>query len=468
MEFKFRAVDNRLPLWFSPSSSIGHVYEQALRASYPNADPRQIPEPMRNELILRQIEKERIREEIIAQEMAWRRGLEVEVRRELMVEREMAMRGGRGMSFEERLTMRLNSRQPQLPGPFVNQFDCSWLEDRLAFHGHGVSYMLPPVPRLPESEMKLLPEPEMKPSTENNKDKLIVLKKPDPNLCGVKRKAVTPSTGVGELPFAGIKKKPKEEWSCALCQVCATSERGLSEHLQGRRHKAKEAELRAQKMAKNPNKASLPKKTAKTAKLAILTTGLEMEAEIEDESLQHNKSGNFSNKKLENKGEGGDKNDAQLVQKNQELNNLNKSMAESVQRKERTPEIKMKKKFKFWCEMCQIGAYSEMVMEAHKKGKKHLARLQKSSQNSEAVQADKKTKDLELGAEGAKDSEVVVKETEDSEVVAERATNSGLVAWGANTERTGIVIANEKTETVVANADESRPPTITIEKEGVH
>ncbi|KAJ6382214.1 hypothetical protein OIU77_030796 [Salix suchowensis] len=387
-------------------------------------------------------------------------------------------------------------------------------------------------------------------------------KKPDPNLCGAKRKAVTPSTGVGELPFAGIKKKPKEEWSCALCQVSATSERGLSEHLQGRRHKAKEAELRAQKMPKNPNKASIPiKKTAKAAKLAILTTGLEMEAEVEDESLQHNKSDNISNKKFENKEEGGDKNDAQLVQKNHQLESLNKSMAESVQRKERTPEIKMKKKFKFWCEMCQIGAYSEMVMEGHNKGKKHLAWLQKCSRNSEAVQADKKAKDLELGAEGEKDSEVVVEETEDSdnsgleslnksmaesvqrkertpeskmkkkfkfwcemcqigaysemvmeghnkgkkhlarlqkcsqnseavqadkkakdlelgaegakdsEVVVEDtedSDNSGLVAWGANTERTEIVIANEKTETVAANADESRPPTIPIEKEGVH
>ncbi|KAJ6698649.1 hypothetical protein OIU79_012029 [Salix purpurea] len=388
-------------------------------------------------------------------------------------------------------------------------------------------------------------------------------KKPDPNLCGAKRKFVTPSTSVGELPFAGIKKKPKEEWSCALCQVSATSERGLSEHLQGRRHKAKEAELRAQKMPKNPNKASIPiKKTAKAAKLAILTTGLEMEAEIEDESLQHNKSDNISNKKFENKEQGGDKNDAQLVQKNHQLESLNKSMAESVQRKERTPEIKMKKKFKFWCEMCQIGAYSEMVMEGHNKGKKHLAWLQKCSRNSEAVQADKKAKDLELGAEGEKDSEVVVEETEDSdnsgleslnksmaesvqrkertpeikmkrkfkfwcemcqigaysemvmeghnkgkkhlarlqkcsqnseavqadkkakdlelgaegakdsEVVVEEtedSDNSGLVAWGANTERTEIVIANEKTETVAANtADESRPPTITIEKEGVH
>jgi hypothetical protein len=125
-------------------------------------------------------------------------------------------------------------------------------------------------------------------------------------------------------------------------------------------------------------------------------------------------------------------------------------MAEAVQTKERTPEIKMKKKFKFWCKMCQIGAYSEMVMEAHKKGKKHLARLQKSSHNGEAVQADKK----------AKDSEVAVKETEDSEFVAERATDSGLAARGTDTERT---------ETTVANADEQRPPsTITMEKEGVH
>lgn len=443
MEFKFRAGENRASVCFSPSSSIGYFYEQALRASYPNDDPRQIPEPMRNELILRRIEKERIREEIIAQEMAWRRELEAEVRRELMVEREMAMRGGRGMSFEERLTMQFDSRKPLLPGPFVNQFDCSWPEDRLAFHGHGVSYMLPPVPRLPESEMK--------PSTENNKDKVIVLKIPDPNLCGAKRKAVTPAAeGIGELPFAGIKKKPKEEWSCALCQVSATSERGLNEHLQGRRHKAKEAGLRAQKMARNPNKASLPKETTKTAKVTIPTAGLEMEAKIEDESLQLNKSDNFSNKKIENKEERGNRNDVQLEQKNQQLEDLNKSMAEAVQTKERTPEIKMKKKFKFWCKMCQIGAYSEMVMEAHKKGKKHLARLQKSSHNGEAVQADKK----------AKDSEVAVKETEDSEFVAERATDSGLAARGADTERT---------ETTVANADEPRPPsTITMEKEGVH
>ncbi|CAK7338174.1 unnamed protein product [Dovyalis caffra] len=439
---------------------------------------------MRNELIQRQIEKERIREEIIAQEIRWRQELEAEVRRELLVEREMAMRGGGGgggrrMSFEERLAMRFDSRQPLLPGTFVNQFDSSWHEDRLAFHGLGVFNMLPPVPRLPESEIK--------PSTENHKDKLIMLmkesatlkldavvvghkiwaKRPDPNLCGAKRKAVTPSAeGAGELPFAGIKKKPKEEWSCALCQVGATSERGLNEHLQGRRHKAKEAGLRAQKMAKNPNNASLQKKKAKPAKLANLTAGLEMGAKNEGESLQHNKSDNISNKITENKKDRGNKNDELLVQKNQQLENLNKSVAETVQIKGRTPEIRMKKKFKFWCEMCQIGAYSEVVMEAHKKGKKHLARLQESSQNNQAVQADEKSKDSEFVIVGAKYSDVVAEDTKDSELAAGAAKDSEL-ATGANTKITEIVVANEKAETVVANADESHPSsTITMDEEG--
>lgn len=33
--------------------------------------------------------------------------------------------------------------------------------------------------------------------------------------------------------------------------------------------------------------------------------------------------------------------------------------------------------FKFWCEMCQVGAYSENVMNNHKQGKKHLNHLAK-------------------------------------------------------------------------------------------
>ncbi|KAF2317009.1 hypothetical protein GH714_010510 [Hevea brasiliensis] len=56
-----------------------------------------------------------------------------------MMEREMAMRVGirdGGLSSEERLTMRL---EQGAWFPCVNQFDNRRLEDRSAFHGHGVS-----------------------------------------------------------------------------------------------------------------------------------------------------------------------------------------------------------------------------------------------------------------------------------------------------------------------------------------
>ena len=33
------------------------------------------------------------------------------------------------------------------------------------------------------------------------------------------------------------------DWSCALCQVSATSEAGLNQHLEGKKHKAKQESL---------------------------------------------------------------------------------------------------------------------------------------------------------------------------------------------------------------------------------
>ncbi|KAG7942509.1 hypothetical protein I3843_16G106400 [Carya illinoinensis] len=62
------------------------------------------------ELLMKQL----IREEIIAAEMTRRRVLEAEVRRELMVEQEMAMWRvmAMGLSLEEPLAMRLDSRLP--------------------------------------------------------------------------------------------------------------------------------------------------------------------------------------------------------------------------------------------------------------------------------------------------------------------------------------------------------------------
>jgi len=56
---------------------------------------------------------------------------------------------------------------------------------------------------------------------------------------GVKRKADASSatTKPTKLQTAA------RDWSCALCQVSATSEAGLNQHLEGKKHKAKQESL---------------------------------------------------------------------------------------------------------------------------------------------------------------------------------------------------------------------------------
>ncbi|KAM2466657.1 hypothetical protein PS1_008560 [Malus domestica] len=68
-----------------------------------NLDWAQNPRSVRDELIERQLEKEIIREEIIAAEIARRWALEAEVKRELMLEREIAMRrpAGEGLGCDQ-------------------------------------------------------------------------------------------------------------------------------------------------------------------------------------------------------------------------------------------------------------------------------------------------------------------------------------------------------------------------------
>ncbi|KAG8095050.1 hypothetical protein GUJ93_ZPchr0012g19745 [Zizania palustris] len=74
---------------------------------------------------------------------------------------------------------------------------------------------------------------------------------------GVKRKAdaIPATTGSGKV------KKPAQDWSCALCQVSATSEAGLNDHLHGKRHKAKLAQRRPGKAIK-VSKSSLKQTNA--------------------------------------------------------------------------------------------------------------------------------------------------------------------------------------------------------------
>lgn len=111
--------------------------------------------------------------------------------------------------------------------------------------------------------------------------------RPDPELYNAKRKAAT-------LPSAfDLKKKQKEEWSCALCEIKATSESGLNAHLNGKKHKIKEARQN-KKICKNKKV-----KATKTVDTMMIHKS-ENESKDKDELVESMDDNNLSVKKLKN------------------------------------------------------------------------------------------------------------------------------------------------------------------------
>lgn len=204
--------------------------------------------------------------------------------------------------------------------------------------------------------------------------------RPNPNHTGAKRKAETLlAVGADDLPLLVPKKNPKKEWSCALCQVSVTSEQTLNEHLRGKKHKAKEAGLRALKV-ENSNGESSPKRT-QVSEYTDSTGNAEtkLKTKIEEIWLQIDKTGKGSKQK-----EGEDsKNKNDELPSEKQARNEKKGKAAAERAGGKTP--KSRKKFKYWCDLCFVGAYSEVVMEDHKMGKKHAALLRELSLNSVAI-----------------------------------------------------------------------------------
>ncbi|KAE8718894.1 hypothetical protein F3Y22_tig00109987pilonHSYRG00172 [Hibiscus syriacus] len=338
MDFKFRAIDDPPPS--TPSSSSG----QALR-------------PESNVILSRtedvELEKLQIREEIIALEVGRRRAIEAEVRTELMmVEWEMAALHRvreTGLSYDPRL-------------PLVPHFHGlhRWRPD-VRFN----SFPTPPQPTVLQHPVVFPPpltevlDAEVKDSSEE-KNKLIKLAKPDPNrVVGEKRKT-PPLAETAEPPQPLISSKVKQnELSCPICLTTATSEKALAEHLGGKKHKAKEAMQKAQKTEKSFDDSTDTETSRKKLKCS-------------DEKLEDNEK--IKNEKNEH-----------LIKKEEEMESFTeKKIADSLEKKhaptvvdevEKTPEVSKMKKFKFWCEICSIGVHSEVVMETHKKGRKHTDRL---------------------------------------------------------------------------------------------
>ncbi|KAJ4844066.1 hypothetical protein Tsubulata_029259 [Turnera subulata] len=391
MEFKYRAGDHRPP---PHSSSFGYFSEEAKRAWDPRHHHNQ-------EILKREMMKQQIRAEMVAEEVALRRLLEAEVRREMMVEVEMARRGGEWQFFQESMG------RLQVPLPNYHHSDYRLLEDRMAFRCSCCRMMFDQQRQFPVMPEAVLATPPIE-------DKLIILAKPDPDTQEAKRKVATPpAQGDALFRYSGSKRKAREEWSCALCQVTAANEKVFYKHLNGRKHKAKTAGLKHH-IVKKPSAAPLPKRIAKSANII---TGAELQRKVEGASLQVISGRSDSMEKIKDRKVGSKKEDMTEAKENQGGNNLKQNETLIVQ-----GEDKKQRKSEFWCETCNIIVYSEKVVEAHKNGKKHQARLRGLGRKGEAAK-DSKIMSEEENKERAKDSVVMAEEAnkkaEVSEVVAE-------------------------------------------------
>lgn len=59
-------------------------------------------------------------------------------------------------------------------------------------------------------------------------------------------------------------------------------------------------------------------------------------------------------------------------------NNVGVKTVRMLQRKEEPTKTR---KFEFLCEICRVGSHNPKVMENHKRGKKHMARLKELKNN---------------------------------------------------------------------------------------
>ncbi|KAK9130347.1 hypothetical protein Sjap_010834 [Stephania japonica] len=361
MDFGVQSEDNKSVYSISPTSAPSSYFtEQALRAGFMGNEIRRVDfgaggDHLRVDFaIQRQIEKERIRQEIIAAEIIRRRELEMEVRRELAMEREMALRRGDRGGCSRGLSLGMwpqdTARFPALLG---RNRDDIVSDERTAVPSGNIE--VGSLNRLP------FQRPEAPKVGDNGKGPpgqvMFVAKPTSGNFIGTKRKLA--AIGASELNPVIAKKKAAKDWNCALCKVSATSEQGLKEHLEGRKHRAREADMGVKKITEKQ-----PKEPTS----------------------------------LDNKPERAD----QKPSKKQEPN------VKVTKKNQRVPE--KRKKFRYWCEDCKVGTHSQKVMAGHLKGKKHQGRVQAQKRSGGSVSStsvladDKREKEDDLEERNEEDA----------------------------------------------------------------
>eukprot|EP00256_Glycine_max_P067623 XP_025982218.1 uncharacterized protein LOC102667350 [Glycine max] len=328
-------VSNR-PLHGCDFASGGFPSNVSAPRVFPMVMPINVNEVFQRELekeqIWRELEKEKIRREIIAREMAFaqRRELEDEVRKEMELERtsRMSMQRSEGIAFREPISESINQSRLNnitmfggLPFHLSSQASKQIHTDNILFDNKEAS---------------------------NSKDKVIILNKPDDH-CGEKRKAITLAIDDNE----SLRKKAKKEWTCELCQISTTSEKGLNDHIQGKKHKANKESTRTQKIG--------------------------LDSRPESETLHPCFTpADTCNMESEEKG--------QVVPKSKGLGDLDDQNETTTSKQaQETSALSKGKKFDFWCELCQVQTQSEIVMQSHQNGKKHLRNMKKLNHNNDGV-----------------------------------------------------------------------------------
>ncbi|KAE8651639.1 uncharacterized protein LOC101215299 isoform X2 [Cucumis sativus] len=204
-----------------------------------------------------------------------------------------------------------------------------------------------------------------------NERKLI--EKPVPNAFREERKAeTTTSPSIKHILPSLVKKTSKDEWSCALCQVTTAEEKSFNDHLRGKKHRRKEANLRAEKESKVSRVAHEPlsKKRRKLQKAMAAAAGGGAEG-------KETKDGEAD---VGEKSEGSVDMNALIPYF---LKKENKQQQENNPTTNNDVMAKSSVKFSFWCEKCKVGAYVTKVMLAHVNGKQHQAKLKKANQTEE-------------------------------------------------------------------------------------
>ncbi|KAK4438081.1 HVA22-like protein c [Sesamum alatum] len=140
-------------------------------------------------------------------------------------------------------------------------------------------------------------------------------------------------------------KNVQQEWTCALCQVTATSEKMLKDHLRGRKHKSKIESLKKSKLDEEST-ASSPSAAGKSSAESVKGKGKAKEGSQQQ-----------SWKKTEEK-----------VQ----------SQVPSDQQNQRKPKQNgaANQQFKLWCTVCHVKLLSDVDLAAHLRGKRHTSNVQ--------------------------------------------------------------------------------------------